>query len=111
MTIMFCAFEGKPLILRLYGKAKIYHVEDEGYKQYESLFPPILGARQIIDMEIELVQSSCGFGVPFMEYKAERTFLTSWSGNKTKEDIETYWQEKNAVSLDGFETGMRRGEE
>jgi hypothetical protein len=106
MTIMFCAFDDKPLILRLYGKATIYHVRDDGFKQYESLFPPMQGARQIIDMDVALVQSSCGFGVPFMEYKEERTLLTSWSGNKSKKDIEMYWQEKNAVSLDGFETGI-----
>lgn len=106
MTIMFCAFEGKPLILRLYGKAKIYHVHDDEFKHYESLFPPMQGARQIIDMDVELVQSSCGFGVPFMEYREERTLLTKWSGNKSQGDIENYWQEKNTVSLDGFETGM-----
>lgn len=109
MTIMFCAFEGKPLILRLYGKAKIYHVQDDAFKQYESLFPPMVGARQIIDMDIELVQTSCGFGVPFMDFKEERALLTSWSENKNKKDIEKYWQEKNAVSLDGFETGISKG--
>lgn len=109
MTIMFCAFEGNPLILRLYGTAQIHHVQDQGFQQYSELFPPMLGARQIIDMKVELVQTSCGFGVPLMDYKEERKLLNSWA--EKKPDIEAYWQEKNTVSLDGFETGMKRSGE
>ena len=64
MTIMFCAFEGKPLILRLYGEAKIYHKRDSELHKYYNLFPENVGARQIIEMEVDLVQTSCGFTVP-----------------------------------------------
>ncbi len=104
MTIMFCAFEGNPLIFRLYGKAKAYHVSDEQFETYSALFPKMAGARQIIEMQVEFVQTSCGFGVPLMDFKEERTQLSSWT--EKKGDLEAYWQEKNTVSLDGFETGM-----
>jgi len=67
MTIMFCAFEGKPLILRLYGTAKAYHEWDREYGEYIGLFPDIAGKRQIIVMDVDLVQSSCGYAVPLMD--------------------------------------------
>jgi len=104
MTILFCAFEGKPLILRLYGKAKVFHPRDTEFNNYLEFFPEILGSRQIIEMDIELVQTSCGFGVPLMQFKEERTLLSTWSLKKGQEGIETYWQEKNKISLDGHQT-------
>lgn len=106
MTIMFCAFEGKPLILRLYGNAKIYHRRDPGYEKYIGFFPINTGARQVIEMMIDLVQTSCGFAVPFMDFKEERQNLNSWSIKQGEEGIKNYWQEKNTRSLDGFETGI-----
>lgn len=106
MTIMFCAFEGKPLILRLYGKANIYHPKDHQYKEYESLFSDIPGARQIIELDVEMVQNSCGFGVPLMDYKEDRSILTDWAKTKGKEGVEAYWKEKNTKSIDGFETNI-----
>ena len=75
MTIMFCSFEKTPLILRLYGKAQIYHENDQIYKEQIGLFRDFTGARQIIEMDINLVQTSCGYAVPFMEFKEERTQL------------------------------------
>lgn len=104
MTIMFCAFEGKPLILRLYGVAKMYHPRDTQYHQYITLFKENVGARQIVEMDIELVQTSCGMAVPLMDLKAERTLLNDWATNKGKQGIETYWKERNTESIDGFET-------
>ncbi|GAB3649697.1 pyridoxamine 5'-phosphate oxidase family protein [Echinicola sediminis] len=104
MTIMFCAFEGKPLILRLYGVAEIYHKRDSGYHKYINLFPENVGARQIIEMEVDLVQTSCGFAVPFMDFKEERTTLNSWAEKQGEERIIEYWKNKNMESIDGFET-------
>ncbi len=69
MTIMFCSFEKIPLILRLYGKAQIYHENDQTYKEQIGLFRDFTGARQIIEMDINLVQTSCGYAVPFMDLK------------------------------------------
>tara|TARA_R110002049_G_scaffold254586_2_gene430043 strand:+ start:317 stop:862 length:546 start_codon:yes stop_codon:yes gene_type:complete len=104
MTIMFCAFEGKPLILRLYGKAKIYHKRDSEFHKYYNLFPENVGARQIIEMEVDLVQTSCGFAVPFMDFKEERTTLNSWAAKQGEDKIQEYWKNKNSISIDGFET-------
>jgi hypothetical protein len=106
MTIMFCAFEGKPKILRLYGKSRIYHKRDIAFSKYVGLFPEIPGSRQIIEMDIDLVQTSCGFAVPFMDFRKERPQLRSWAEKKGEEKIQTYWEERNSRSIDGLETGI-----
>ena len=104
MTIMFCAFEGKPMILRLYGKASIFHRRDSLFNEYEKLFPKNIGSRQIIEMDIDLVQTSCGFAVPFMDFKEERTTLNDWAEKQGTANIEAYWENRNTKSIDGFET-------
>lgn len=104
MTIMFCAFEGKPLILRLYGQAKIYHHRDAEFETYIDLFEENAGTRQIIEMEVEMVQTSCGYAVPFLDYKEERTTLNDWARKQGPERIQEYWKNKNTESIDGFET-------
>lgn len=104
MTIMFCAFEGKPLILRLYGQAKIYHHRDAEFSTYIDLFDENAGTRQIIEMEVALVQTSCGYAVPFLDYKEERTTLNDWARKQGPERIQEYWKNKNTESIDGFET-------
>ncbi|MFD2564700.1 pyridoxamine 5'-phosphate oxidase family protein [Aquimarina rubra] len=106
MTIMFCAFEDKPLILRLYGTAYIFHKRNPEYHQYIHLFPKMDGSRQIIEMDIDFVQTSCGYAVPFMEFKGERTQLKSWAEKQGEERLEEYWKEKNTRSIDDFETGI-----
>lgn len=104
MTILFCSFKEKPLILRLYGKAKIFHERDQSYHSYIDLFPDIAGSRQIIEMEIDQIQTSCGYAVPFMDFKEERNQLNSWAQKQGKEQIKKYWKEKNTTSIDNFET-------
>ena len=106
MTIMFCAFEGNPLILRLYGQAKAYHERDAIFQEYLHLFSHTSGARQIIDLQIESVQTSCGFAVPLMEFKENRPILTKWSDDKGKEGLREYWQQRNTMSIDGQPTGI-----
>ncbi len=106
MTIMFCAFEGKPLILRLYGKAQIYHPRDIEFKKHIDLFEKNTGSRQIIEMKVEMVQTSCGFAVPFMDFKEERATLNDWAEKQGQENIEAYWENKNTKSIDGFETNI-----
>lgn len=106
MTIMFCAFDGKPLILRLYGKAKIYHTRDAKFEEYLELFPKVSGSRQIIEMDVDLVQTSCGFAVPFMDFNEDRTTLNTWAEKQGEEKIEQYWSDKNTKSIDGFDTNI-----
>jgi len=106
ITIMFCAFEGKPMILRLYGKGKAYHHYDAEWNEFIDLFPVMTGARQIFDIQVDMVQTSCGMAVPFMDYNREREDLTKWADKKGEDGIEKYWKEKNTVSIDGLETGI-----
>ncbi|WP_025763688.1 pyridoxamine 5'-phosphate oxidase family protein [Dyadobacter tibetensis] len=106
MTIMFCAFEGKPLILRLYGRAKTFHPRNEEWSRYIGLFPAIAGARQIFDMKIDTVQTSCGMAVPFMDFVSERKELENWADKQGPEGVQEYWSRKNRKSLDGRDTGI-----
>jgi len=106
MTMMFCAFEGKPLILRLYGKARVYHARDEQWPALSAHFELLPGARQIFVLDIELVQTSCGFGVPYFQYQGERSLLIDWATNRGPEGLKEYWARKNQESLDGKPTGI-----
>ena len=106
MTIMFCAFEGAPMILRLYGNAKIIHPGDPEWQELADYFPKIPGQRQIFDVHIDLVQTSCGMAVPILEYKGEREALNQWADDKGEQGIREYWEEKNKVSLDSLPTDL-----
>lgn len=104
MTMMFCAMDGKPLILRLYGKAVARHPRDAEWEELAALFEPHESSRQYVDFEIELVQNSCGFGVPFYEYKENRDNMDRWLASKGEDGVKDYWREKNQTSLDGLPT-------
>ncbi len=104
MTIMFCAFEGSPNILRLYGKARAYHPRDPEWQDLMPLFPALPGARQIIDMQLELLQNSCGMAVPYFDYQGERNELLKWAEDLGDAGIQKYWEDKNQLSLDGKAT-------
>ena len=102
ITIMFCAFEGPPRILRLYGTGSVTLPDDVGFAELASQFPDRRAVRSVISIAIDRVQDSCGYAVPKMEYVEDRTRLDSWAENRTDADIEAYWAEKNAVSIDGL---------
>jgi len=104
MTLMFCSFEQQPMILRLYGSARVLHPRDVEWEDYYSLFPPLPGARQIFLMELDLVQTSCGFAVPYFSYAGERDTLRHWAEKRGEEGLQTYWAEKNQHTIDGAET-------
>jgi len=104
MTLMFCAFEGEPLILRLYGSSKVIHRNDSEWSELIPLFKPLPGARQIFDLSIDMVQSSCGMAIPYFDYAGERELLTDWATNKGDDGIRQYWIDKNQISLDGLLT-------
>jgi hypothetical protein len=106
MTIMFTAFEGNPMILRLYGEARAIHVNDPEWDDLYSLFNPIPGARQIFDMSVDLVQTSCGMAVPFYDYAGDRDQLKDWATKKGDAGIKQYWEQKNQLSLDGIPTNI-----
>lgn len=104
MTIMFCAFEGQPLILRLYGRATVLHKIDAEWHGLCALFPPLPGARQIFDLRIDLVQTSCGMAVPYFSYVSDRESLNEWAARKGVEGLSRYQAEKNQLSLDDIPT-------
>lgn len=111
MTIMFCAFEGPPMILRLYGKARSIHTQDSDWEPSYQHFDDMPGARQIYDMRIDMVQTSCGFAVPNYQYQQQRDTLDKWAEKKGTDGIRSYWRERNTQSLDGYETGTPETEQ
>ncbi|MEM7379074.1 MAG: pyridoxamine 5'-phosphate oxidase family protein [Pseudomonadota bacterium] len=108
MTVMFCAFEGAPMILRLYGTARTVHEWDADWATLYGHFDPATGARQVYDMAVDLVQTSCGFAVPAYTYEDQRDILDTWAEKRGKDGVRTYWRERNGRSIDGFETGTAR---
>jgi hypothetical protein len=106
MTIMFCSFEGPPQILRLYGKAKAVHKSDAEWDELYGLFEPLPGARQVFDMQIEMVQTSCGMAVPLYSYERDRDDLLHWAARQGEVGIAKYWHDKNQQSIDGIQTGV-----
>lgn len=106
MTLMFCSFEKQPLILRLYGRAKTIHSRDIEWMEKQELFPEYTGARQIFEVDLDMVQTSCGYAVPFYDHTGERPTLKKWADKRGRESVEDYWKEKNTISLDGKDTGI-----
>lgn len=106
ITIMFCAFEGSPMILRIYGTAKVYHEQDAYWKEYIGLFPELAGSRQLVDVNIEMVQISCGMGIPLMDFSGQRDDLKLWAERQGKDRLLAYKEKKNTISLDGHQTGI-----
>lgn len=106
MTLMFCSFDREPMILRLYGTAREVAPGDADWTELYSQFPPHISARQIYDLTVDLVQTSCGFGVPLMSLESERVLLDTWGEKKGPEGVAEYWQQKNLSSIDGAPTKL-----
>jgi hypothetical protein len=106
ITLMFCAFSGAPNILRLYGKGKALAAGRPGFGELAGHFAELPGARQIVDVAVEEIITSCGFGVPLMEFAGQRDTLVKWAEKKGEDGISAYWREKNAMSFDGIPTGV-----
>src|SRR5215218_10268234 len=106
ITFMFCAFDGPPNILRLYGKGYTVLPTSVEWTDLSSHFVVVPGTRQIIVADILKVQTSCGFGVPYYEYKGEREHAHQWAEKKGAAGLEAYKKEKNLVSIDGLPTPL-----
>ena len=106
ITVMFCSFSEKPWILRIYGRGRSIHQNDVDWDEMIQLFPDLPGARQIIDIQIDSVQTSCGFGVPQYKYAGGRGKLERWAEKKGERGIIEYWEKKNSMSIDGQPTGI-----
>jgi hypothetical protein len=109
MTIMFCAFAGLPMILRLFGRGTTLHRGTDAYARlladaFDGSEAP--GARQIVTVDIDLVQTSCGYGVPLFDHVGARDNLTRWAASKGEAGLDAYRRQKNLVSIDGLPTGL-----
>lgn len=114
LTLMFCAFEGRPQVLRLYGQGRsVLRGSTEYARILQSAFANTEqpGARQIVVLDVDLVQTSCGFGVPLFDYAGERANLIDWAANKGEVGLQGYRREKNSRSIDGLPTGLCGDEE
>lgn len=108
ITIMFCSFDENPLILRLYGTGHAVLPGTDEWETYAPHFTIYPSTRQLIVADINLVQTSCGFGVPRFNYTGERDIHFQWAEKKGEEGLQDYIREKNLVSLDGLPTDISR---
>ena len=106
ITFMFCAFQGAPRILRLYGSGRTVLPTHTDWSILSENFSEIPGTRQIILADIERVQTSCGFGVPYYQHQGRRETLVQWAEKKGREGLQAYWLEKGQVSIDGLLTPL-----
>jgi hypothetical protein len=107
ITIMFCAFEGKPRIVRLHGRGDVLQAGDAGFDELLTLFPALPGVRALIGIRAERISSSCGYAVPLLDFVGERDLLLDWAERKGPDGIADYWDEKNLVSIDGLPAVQR----
>ena len=106
ITFMFCAFQGAPRILRLYGSGRTVLPTHGDWPMLSEYFSDMPGTRQIILADIERVQTSCGSGVPFYQHQGQRETLVEWADKKGQEGLQAYWREKGQMSIDGLPTPL-----
>ena len=106
VVIMFCAFEGPPNIVRLYGRGVVVEPRDPEFSRLLASFDAKPGVRAIVRVDLTRIGDSCGYGVPLLRYEGERPQMGEWAERKGEAGLETYQREKNAVSLDGL-PGLR----
>lgn len=102
VTLMFCAFEGAPRIVRVQGTGTLLEPGGDGFAQLATLFPRRRGARAIVRVGVERLSSSCGYGVPLMRFEGERDDMDRWAERKGDQGLRQYRREKNSVSIDGL---------
>jgi hypothetical protein len=106
ITFMFCAFDGKPNIVRLYGRGRTVRPGDAEWTELLDLFAGsdvVRGAvRSIVVADIDRTSTSCGYSVPFMDFTEDRRQLLDRADDKSADDLEAYWADNNAASIDGL---------
>ena len=107
ITLMWCAFDGSPRILRLYGTGRVILPDTPEWDALIPQFTLMPGARQIVINDVDRVQTSCGFGVPLFDYVEDRDTLPKLWEQRGEEKLKTYHQEKNTQSIDGLPTPLK----
>lgn len=105
ITLMFCAFSGKPRILRVYGRGEVLRPQHADWTRLRGLFPgDIPGVRQMFRIKVTRIKTSCGFGVPVMQFVAQRDDLLRWAEKKGTDGLERFQKKHNSRSLDDLPT-------
>jgi predicted pyridoxine 5'-phosphate oxidase superfamily flavin-nucleotide-binding protein len=102
ITLMFCAFDGPPNIVRLHGRGRVVSIYDDEYPALAEHFTEHRGARAVIVVDVHRISDSCGYGVPLMDYVGERDLLPPHMDRKGHEGQVAYRREKNRISIDGL---------
>lgn len=102
IIVMFCAFEGAPRVLRLHGRGEVIEVNDHRFDALAKNFPAHSGTRSIIKIRVTRVSTSCGFAVPFFDFRAARETLDEWTAKQGPEKVAAYRATKNQFSIDGL---------
>jgi hypothetical protein len=103
ITLLFCAFDGPPMIVRVYGRGEVVLPGRDGFTELRGRFPADLQAvRSIIVTHVDEVRTSCGYGVPLMSYDGDRDDQVRWAERQGAAGTESYKLEKNSHSLDGL---------
>lgn len=102
IVLMFCAFQGPPSVLRLYGQGSVVEMSDPEYEELAAKFPAYEAARAVIVVDVTRISTSCGYSVPLMKMEAEREQHFAWARKKGPEGLVTYKKEKNRTSIDGL---------
>ena len=102
ITLLFCAFEGAPGLVRLHGRGRVHELGSPGWEELAPHFPELPGARAVIDVAVERVSTSCGYTVPRMELAGPRDILLRSAERKGPEVLARYRAERNATSIDGL---------
>lgn len=102
ITVMFAGFSGPPRILRIHGRGTVHERNGDAYQLLQDQFHDMAGARAIIEIEIERLSTSCGYSIPFLDFKDERPTLVQWASRKSPGELDAYRAKKNATSIDGL---------
>jgi hypothetical protein len=103
ITLMFCAFDGAPNIVRLYGSGDVIEPQDPAFALLQPAFgDPAPGTRSIIRVRVHRIADTCGFGVPLLDFRGHRPQLSAWATRKGAEGLRDYQRQNNATSIDGL---------
>jgi hypothetical protein len=102
ITLLFCAFEGPPRIVRLYGRGRVTPIGTAVFDEMAARFPSHPNARTVITVALDRIADSCGYGIPRYRYEGERSQLLDWAARKGPEGVAAYRDERNLESIDGL---------
>jgi predicted pyridoxine 5'-phosphate oxidase superfamily flavin-nucleotide-binding protein len=102
ITLMWCAFDGPPRIVRVHGRGRVITPGDDDWAALVAGFEPQRGARAVIEVTAQRISDSCGYSVPRLDYVEDRETLTTWASNRSDDELVEYRAMKNARSIDGL---------